>query len=484
MEEMEAGVEVEARSPRPDVVEHPPTFDRFFAEQYVRLLRASFVLTGNHQEAEELTQEAFLSVWERWDRVAVMTDPVGYLARFRNRGGRQDPRCATCNGPIVDFAGSRRIEGGAGPVMEPDELERRLEHLGERISPRGDPLEGLERRMRRRQRARKAGTLALAMFIALVGLSAVSIAFIGGSGVRPGTSGTSAWVPPVVPTLWPENWTDPNAVSGEEAAQRSVEIGDQVTSWRTDPRSVGRRFVLLELGWVGVDVVHVTRIQGSASVPGGIGFVVSCGPRCVAGPATLDLVQPQRRGVGGIWSVASVVDTRVRIAIDDTRAADGDTVTASAGGSIARVVLSMGEGFAGRGGFVSFDGCTKTEAPSPPMGPPGGHWDTGIPPTSAATAPQPGGCGATASAYLFGYVKSGEMGPGSGKLFDQRNEILYHFSAIPILVTAPQAPQASQAASVGASRSDRGWQVAAVTALALCLLALALVRVRKRSRST
>jgi len=62
-------------------VEHPVSFELFFAEQHLRLLRASFVLTGNPHEAEELTQEAFLSVWERWDRVAVMTDPIGYLYR-------------------------------------------------------------------------------------------------------------------------------------------------------------------------------------------------------------------------------------------------------------------------------------------------------------------------------------------------------------------------------------------------------------------
>jgi choline-glycine betaine transporter len=75
------------------------------------------------------------------------------------------------------------------------------------------------------------------------------------------------------------------------------------------------------------------------------------------------------------------------------------------------------------------------------------------------------------------------MGAGSGKLLDQQNEILYHFSAIPVVVTT----QASQGASIGASRSEWGisaWLVAAVMALSLCLLAVALVRARKRSRST
>jgi RNA polymerase sigma-70 factor (ECF subfamily) len=47
-------------------------------------------MTGNRHEAEEITQDAFLALWERWDRVAGMEEPVGYLYRtamnvFRKR---------------------------------------------------------------------------------------------------------------------------------------------------------------------------------------------------------------------------------------------------------------------------------------------------------------------------------------------------------------------------------------------------------------
>ncbi|MDP9329040.1 MAG: sigma-70 family RNA polymerase sigma factor [Actinomycetota bacterium] len=47
-------------------------------------------MTGNRAEAEELMQDAFLKVWERWDQVDAMDDPVGYLYRtamnlFRKR---------------------------------------------------------------------------------------------------------------------------------------------------------------------------------------------------------------------------------------------------------------------------------------------------------------------------------------------------------------------------------------------------------------
>ena len=50
-------------------------------------------MTRNRHEAEDLTQDAFIRVLERWDRVAEMGDPHGYLYRtamnnFRRRYGR------------------------------------------------------------------------------------------------------------------------------------------------------------------------------------------------------------------------------------------------------------------------------------------------------------------------------------------------------------------------------------------------------------
>ena len=66
------------------------TFEDFFEAERVRLFGALCLVTRNRHEAEELSQEAFLKVWERWDRVAGMEDPTGYLYRtamntFRSR---------------------------------------------------------------------------------------------------------------------------------------------------------------------------------------------------------------------------------------------------------------------------------------------------------------------------------------------------------------------------------------------------------------
>jgi RNA polymerase sigma-70 factor, ECF subfamily len=65
-------------------------FESFYRANERRLYGTLCVVTGDPREAEELLQEAFLRVWERWDRVSVMDDPAGYLFRtafnlFRSR---------------------------------------------------------------------------------------------------------------------------------------------------------------------------------------------------------------------------------------------------------------------------------------------------------------------------------------------------------------------------------------------------------------
>ena len=56
-------------------------FEVLFEREKERLFQALCLVTRNRFEAEELAQDAFLSVYERWDRVAEMDDPTGYLYR-------------------------------------------------------------------------------------------------------------------------------------------------------------------------------------------------------------------------------------------------------------------------------------------------------------------------------------------------------------------------------------------------------------------
>ena len=66
------------------------SFEDFFHDEHARLFRALCMVTGSRVEAEEIMQDTFLRLWERWDRVARLEDPRGYLYRsamnvFRSR---------------------------------------------------------------------------------------------------------------------------------------------------------------------------------------------------------------------------------------------------------------------------------------------------------------------------------------------------------------------------------------------------------------
>src|SRR5207247_6981801 len=57
------------------------SFEEFVRSEHARLFRALYLVTGSRHEAEEIMQDAFLALWERWDRVGAMDDPTGYLFR-------------------------------------------------------------------------------------------------------------------------------------------------------------------------------------------------------------------------------------------------------------------------------------------------------------------------------------------------------------------------------------------------------------------
>jgi RNA polymerase sigma-70 factor, ECF subfamily len=92
---MDEPLRLVAESPREegkDVAE-PLSFETFFETEARTLFRRLCAVTGNSAEAEEIMQDAFLALWERWDRVGALQDPTGYLYRtamniFRKRSRR------------------------------------------------------------------------------------------------------------------------------------------------------------------------------------------------------------------------------------------------------------------------------------------------------------------------------------------------------------------------------------------------------------
>jgi RNA polymerase sigma-70 factor (ECF subfamily) len=73
-----------------DMVDEQARFEDFFGSEHARLFGALCLVTGDRHEAEEIMQDAFLRLWERWERVRRLDDPSAYLFRtamnvFRNR---------------------------------------------------------------------------------------------------------------------------------------------------------------------------------------------------------------------------------------------------------------------------------------------------------------------------------------------------------------------------------------------------------------
>ena len=72
----------------------PLSFDELFLDQHDRLYRALYFVTGSREDAEELMQEAFLKLWERWDTVGSIADPTAWLFRVSLNGHRMRVRRA------------------------------------------------------------------------------------------------------------------------------------------------------------------------------------------------------------------------------------------------------------------------------------------------------------------------------------------------------------------------------------------------------
>jgi RNA polymerase sigma-70 factor (ECF subfamily) len=67
--------------PEPAAAERAKDFEDLVHAEHSGLYGALCLITRDRGEAEDVMQEAFLRLWERWDRVRDMDDPAGYLYR-------------------------------------------------------------------------------------------------------------------------------------------------------------------------------------------------------------------------------------------------------------------------------------------------------------------------------------------------------------------------------------------------------------------
>ena len=78
----------------PEPAETVRDFREFFEDEHRRLFKTLYFVTGDRSEAADLMQEAFLKLWERWDRIGTIDDPVAYLFRAALNGSRMRARAA------------------------------------------------------------------------------------------------------------------------------------------------------------------------------------------------------------------------------------------------------------------------------------------------------------------------------------------------------------------------------------------------------
>jgi len=64
-----------------EISELASSFELFVGAETARFHGALRLLTRDRAEAEDLMQDAFLKVWERWGHVRALDDPTGYLYR-------------------------------------------------------------------------------------------------------------------------------------------------------------------------------------------------------------------------------------------------------------------------------------------------------------------------------------------------------------------------------------------------------------------
>ncbi len=59
-----------------------PTYEEYVAARWSALYRTAYLLTGNHADAEDLTQNALVKAYLAWDKVSDAASPDAYVRRI------------------------------------------------------------------------------------------------------------------------------------------------------------------------------------------------------------------------------------------------------------------------------------------------------------------------------------------------------------------------------------------------------------------
>jgi len=96
---------------------HAGDFDAFYRANYRDILALAYTSTGNLTEAQDLAQEAFCRVWQRWRQLARYDNPAAWVRRVTFNLATSRWRRAW-----VARAYQLRQRADAVPALEPDHV--------------------------------------------------------------------------------------------------------------------------------------------------------------------------------------------------------------------------------------------------------------------------------------------------------------------------------------------------------------------------
>ncbi|HEY0902883.1 MAG TPA: SigE family RNA polymerase sigma factor [Marmoricola sp.] len=63
--------------------QHAPAYEEYAAAAWPALYRSSYLLTGNHADAEDLAQQTLLQAYRSWAKVSRADQPAAYVRRMQ-----------------------------------------------------------------------------------------------------------------------------------------------------------------------------------------------------------------------------------------------------------------------------------------------------------------------------------------------------------------------------------------------------------------
>lgn len=107
-------------------VDMSASFEEFFEIERDRLFGMLVLVTGDRHEAEDVAQDAFVTVWERWDRVSAMENPAGYLHRTAMNHFRKRYRRTRVLRRVLGSLARQATSGPPDPTLTLSEVLRAL----------------------------------------------------------------------------------------------------------------------------------------------------------------------------------------------------------------------------------------------------------------------------------------------------------------------------------------------------------------------